>query len=132
MNRFARLFGELDASTSTNAKLEALQRYYAEADAADAAWATYFLAGGKPRQVVATARLRALVRRQGRHAGVQHQDRHGGELGDLGRVDAAVVGDGQAIRLPVQRQQVIDAGAGQVQLPAGAAWGVPAAAPGPA
>ncbi|TXH60361.1 MAG: ATP-dependent DNA ligase [Burkholderiaceae bacterium] len=61
MNRFARLFGELDASTATNAKLDALQRYYAEADAADAAWATYFLAGGKPRQVVPTATLRTLA-----------------------------------------------------------------------
>ncbi len=61
MNRFARLFGELDASTSMNAKLEALQRYYAEADAADAAWATYFLAGGKPRQVVPTALMRTLA-----------------------------------------------------------------------
>ncbi len=61
MNRFARLFGELDASTATNAKLDALQRYYAAADAADAAWATYYLAGGKPRQVVPTATLRTLA-----------------------------------------------------------------------
>lgn len=61
MKRFARLFAELDASTATNDKLAALQRYYAEAPAADAAWATYFLAGGKPRQTVPTAVLRTLA-----------------------------------------------------------------------
>ncbi len=61
MKRFARLFAELDTTTSTNAKVEALQRYFGEAPPADAAWAVYFLAGGKPRQVVATSRLRALA-----------------------------------------------------------------------
>lgn len=61
MNRFAQLFAELDASTATSAKLEALQRYFAEVPAADAAWAVYFLAGGKPRQVVPVATLRTLA-----------------------------------------------------------------------
>ena len=61
MNRFASLFAELDATTSTNAKVEALQRYFAQATPHDAAWAVYFLSGGKPRQVVATARLRTLA-----------------------------------------------------------------------
>ena len=64
MRRFARLFAELDASTATSDKLAALRRYLAEADAADAAWAVYFLAGGRPRQVVATAALRALACRR--------------------------------------------------------------------
>jgi DNA ligase-1 len=61
MQRFSRLFHQLDASTATNAKVAALRRYFSEADAADAAWAVYFLAGGKPRQVVATGVLRALA-----------------------------------------------------------------------
>ncbi|KQT09648.1 ATP-dependent DNA ligase [Ramlibacter sp. Leaf400] len=52
MRRFSQLFAELDATTSTNAKVEALQRYFAAATPADAAWAVYFLAGGKPRQVM--------------------------------------------------------------------------------
>ena len=59
MRRFAALYAELDASTATEAKLAALQRYLAQADAADAAWALYFLAGGKPRQTLPTALLRA-------------------------------------------------------------------------
>ena len=64
MRRFAELFQALDASTATNAKLAALRAYYAAAPAADAAWATYFLAGGKPRQLVPTALLRQLACRR--------------------------------------------------------------------
>ncbi|RYX89081.1 MAG: ATP-dependent DNA ligase [Comamonadaceae bacterium] len=62
MKRFARLFAELDATTSTNGKVEALQQYFSQASPEDAAWAVYFLSGGKPRQVVATSRLRVLAR----------------------------------------------------------------------
>jgi DNA ligase 1 len=65
VKRFAQLFAELDASTATGAKVEALKRYFAQAAAVDAAWAVYFLAGGKPRQVVPTAALRALACERG-------------------------------------------------------------------
>ncbi|KQX35022.1 ATP-dependent DNA ligase [Variovorax sp. Root434] len=61
MRAFAALYRELDASTSSLAKQAALQRYLREADAADAAWAVYFLAGGKPRQLVPTKLLRLLA-----------------------------------------------------------------------
>ncbi len=64
MRLFAALYDQLDASTATSAKLAALRSYYAAAPAADAAWATYFLAGGKPRQVVPTAVLRELACRR--------------------------------------------------------------------
>jgi DNA ligase 1 len=58
MKAFATLFAALDASTATSHKVEVMQRYFAEAPAQDAAWAAYFLAGGKPRQTVPTAVLR--------------------------------------------------------------------------
>ncbi len=61
MKHFASLFTELDSTTSTNAKVAALQAYFNVAPPADAAWAVYFLSGGKPRQVVKTATLRALA-----------------------------------------------------------------------
>ncbi len=61
MQLFARLYRDLDASTATGDKVAALVRYFAQAPAADAAWAAYFLAGGKPRQVVPTALLRATA-----------------------------------------------------------------------
>lgn len=61
MRRFAALYAELDATTATSAKVDALKRYFAIAEPADAAWAVYFLSGGKPRQVVPTGVLRALA-----------------------------------------------------------------------
>ncbi|HYF42438.1 MAG TPA: ATP-dependent DNA ligase [Ramlibacter sp.] len=61
MKQFSQLFAELDSTTSTNAKVEALQRYFAQAAAADAAWAVYFLAGGKPRQVAPMSVLAGLA-----------------------------------------------------------------------
>jgi DNA ligase 1 len=61
VKRFSQLFAELDATTSTNAKIDALQRYFAQAPARDAAWAVYFLAGGKPRQVVNMGFLAGLA-----------------------------------------------------------------------
>ncbi|MEO7390785.1 MAG: ATP-dependent DNA ligase [Ramlibacter sp.] len=61
MKRFSRLFSELDATTSTHAKVEALQNYFALAPARDAAWAVYFLSGGKPRQVVPMGNLAQLA-----------------------------------------------------------------------
>ncbi len=59
MRRFADLYAALDASTSTEAKVAALVHYLGSTPPADAAWGVYFLAGGKPRQTVPTALLRA-------------------------------------------------------------------------
>ena len=64
VKRFARLFAELDASTATLAKVDALKRYFAAAAPRDAAWAVYFLAGGKPRQVVPSGVLWAIACRR--------------------------------------------------------------------
>ncbi|GAA0749763.1 ATP-dependent DNA ligase [Ideonella azotifigens] len=61
MKDFAALYRALDASTSTRAKQDALQRYLRAALPADAAWAVYVLAGGKPRQLVPTKVLRTLA-----------------------------------------------------------------------
>jgi len=58
MRAFARLYAELDASTSARHKVEALARYLRGAPDEDAAWAVYFLAGGKPRQVIRSRVLR--------------------------------------------------------------------------
>ncbi len=61
MKAFAHMFQALDATTGQSAKLAALVAYLRLAPPADAAWATYFLAGGKPRQMVPTKRLKALA-----------------------------------------------------------------------
>jgi DNA ligase-1 len=62
MRRFAALYAALDATTSTKDKLDALSAYFAAAEPEDAAWASYFLAGGKPRQSVPTRVLTELAR----------------------------------------------------------------------
>jgi len=61
MKAFAELYAELDATTSSNAKLAAMQAYFAQAAPEDAAWAVYFLSGGRPRQLVPVRILRELA-----------------------------------------------------------------------
>ncbi|MCF7202256.1 ATP-dependent DNA ligase [Pseudomonas oligotrophica] len=58
MKAFADLYARLDATTSSNAKLAAMRDYLRDAPAEDAAWAVYFLAGGRPRQLVPARLLR--------------------------------------------------------------------------
>ena len=45
MQDFAALYAELDATTRTQAKLDAMVSYFASVDPADGAWAVYILAG---------------------------------------------------------------------------------------
>lgn len=59
MKLFARLFAELDETTKTGAKVAAMVRYFAEADAPDSAWAVYFLRGGRPKRLIPVRRLAA-------------------------------------------------------------------------
>ena len=61
MKAFAELYAELDATTSSNAKLAAMQDYFTQAPPQDAAWAVYFLSGGRPRQLVPVKILRELA-----------------------------------------------------------------------
>ncbi|USW02399.1 ATP-dependent DNA ligase [Pseudomonas pergaminensis] len=61
MKAFAELYANLDATTSSNAKLAALQAYFRDAAPEDAAWAVYFLSGGRPRQLVPTRLLRDMA-----------------------------------------------------------------------
>ena len=61
MKAFADLYARLDATSSSNAKLAALQDYFRVANHADAAWAVFFLSGGRPRQLVPTKLLRELA-----------------------------------------------------------------------
>jgi DNA ligase-1 len=58
MKRFAALFAAIDGSTGSLAKTAAMRDYFAAASPADAAWASYLLAGGKPRQAVPTRVMR--------------------------------------------------------------------------
>jgi DNA ligase-1 len=57
MKRFARLFCELDQTTRTSEKVLALERYFSESPAADAAWALQFLCGRTLPRLVSTKKL---------------------------------------------------------------------------
>jgi DNA ligase-1 len=52
MKRFAKLFSDIDATIRTNEKVDAMTRYFTLADPADAAWAVWFLSGGRPKRLV--------------------------------------------------------------------------------
>jgi DNA ligase 1 len=56
---FSNLFTELDQTTKTTEKVDALVRYFQSAPPEDAAWAISFLIGRKPKQAVAATKLRA-------------------------------------------------------------------------
>ncbi len=58
MLRFTQLYEAIDSTTKTNEKIVALENYLAAADPDDAAWAIYFLAGNKLKQIVPTKLLR--------------------------------------------------------------------------
>jgi DNA ligase-1 len=90
MKSFARLYTTLDATTSTRDKLDALTAYFRTAPAADAAWAAYFLSGGKPRQSVPTRALRMIAQA---HAGLPEWlfDESYQAVGDLAETIAHVL-----------------------------------------
>lgn len=61
MRDFARLYGELDSSTSTAAKVRALREHLGTIEPEDAAWTVYLLAGGRPARAVSNPVLRAAA-----------------------------------------------------------------------
>jgi DNA ligase 1 len=58
MTSFTQLFTELDETTHTNEKVAALERYFADAPPADAAWALHFLTGRRLPRLVNSRQLR--------------------------------------------------------------------------
>lgn len=57
MKRFAGLYSAIDSTTRTNEKVEAMVGYFRDAHPADAAWAVYFLSGGRPKRLIPVRRL---------------------------------------------------------------------------
>jgi DNA ligase-1 len=63
MNRFTQLFQQVDATTSTNAKVSALQQYFADEAAANAIWALYLLLGKTRKRLITSKVLRDIFLR---------------------------------------------------------------------
>jgi DNA ligase-1 len=59
LKQFARLYTDIDSTTRTNEKVDAISRYLCDAPYADAAWAVYFLSGGRPKRLIPVRRLAA-------------------------------------------------------------------------
>jgi len=59
VRRFASLFVAIDETTRTNEKVDAMVEYFRSADPADAAWAVWFLSGGRPKRLIPVRRLAA-------------------------------------------------------------------------
>ena len=55
---FAQLYEAIDSTTSTNAKVAAMVRYFTTAPHADAAWAVYFLTGRRLKRLAAPGAVR--------------------------------------------------------------------------
>ena len=61
MRRFSRLFEDLDRSLGSRERVDHLVAYFAEADAADAAWALQALLGRQRRRLITGRRLREIA-----------------------------------------------------------------------
>lgn len=61
MKRFARLYAELDATTATSRKVEAMRAYFADAPPGDAAWGLWFLLGHRLKRTIAPSKLHAWL-----------------------------------------------------------------------
>ncbi len=58
MRRFSELYAAIDGTSSTNAKVAAMEAYFRDAPPEDAAWTVFFLAGRRLLRLLPTARLR--------------------------------------------------------------------------
>ena len=63
MKAFSTLFAELDGTSSTTAKLEALETYFRSAPPADGAWALALLLGKRRKRLITGRRLREICLR---------------------------------------------------------------------
>lgn len=62
MQHFVQLFRSIDATTSSNAKIDALVEYFRAAAPADAAWAVYFLSGKRLKRFITSRDLQLWAR----------------------------------------------------------------------
>lgn len=93
MIRFTRLFQELDRTTRTSEKTAALERYFREAEPADAAWALRVLTGNRLIRRVNTRLLRQWVAEVTGYPGWLVDESYGA-VGDLSETLALLLPSG--------------------------------------
>ena len=62
VKRFAQLYLRLDRTTSTNAKVDAMAKYFTDAPAEDATWAVFFLSGERMKRLLGWKKLAIWAR----------------------------------------------------------------------
>ncbi|MBA4028818.1 MAG: ATP-dependent DNA ligase [Planctomyces sp.] len=82
MGRFAAAYKRLDSTTRTSEKVAALEDYFRHAAPRDAAWALWFLVGGRPKRVASAPELRRWVAQETGLDGWLVDECHGA-VGDL-------------------------------------------------
>jgi len=105
VKQFARLYSAIDSTTSTNAKVTAMADYFASAEPADAAWAVYFLSGGRPKRLIPVRRIAAWAMEEARVPDWLFDECYHA-VGDLGETIALLLpsGDGAISADPLSLQ----------------------------
>jgi DNA ligase-1 len=93
MKRFAALFAELDGTTSVNAKVAALARYFREAPEPDRVWTVALLSGRRPKRTVTATELRLWAAEAAGLPDWLFEDAYA-VVGDLAETIAAVLPQG--------------------------------------
>ena len=95
MRRFAQLFTEIDRTTKTSEKVDAMVRYFSDAPPADAAWAVYYLTGERPKRLINARKLAAWA---GEEADVPEWlfDESYAAVGDLAETITLLLPDGSS------------------------------------
>jgi DNA ligase-1 len=99
MKGFAALFSQLDQTTRTTVKLEAMVDYFRQADPRDAAWAAYFLCGRRPKRAITTKLLRAWAMELAEISEWLFEDCYDA-VGDLGETIALLLPEPRESTLP--------------------------------
>ena len=106
MKQFTALFTALDESNRTLDKVEALRRYFAQADPADAAWALYFLTGRKLKRAVNTRLLREWMAKRA-HLPLWLLEESYEAVGDLAET-LALLDPSDAVQCPLALHQLVE------------------------
>lgn len=64
MRAFCHLYRQIDETTKTNEKLDALVKYFRSVSPSDGAWAVYFLCGNRPKRSLSGTAIRKWIQRR--------------------------------------------------------------------
>ncbi|MGL5081079.1 MAG: ATP-dependent DNA ligase [Microcoleaceae cyanobacterium] len=108
MQRFTQLFQEIDATTSINAKVEALQRYFQAESPQNMVWAIYLFLGKTRKRLVTSKTLRQVFIQVVNLPQWLFEECHA-QVGDSAETIALLLNSASIVRHPAVRQQTLEA-----------------------